>query len=150
MTLTIVITILFLAGFGGFFLWVGQLARRGKKQRAALAQRRATARPGRARVVASRSVQQGGAIDGAVSVVTQIYLTLDVETTAGLVRAEAVWDVSDMLKLPQLADGSVIDVLVDSVDPKYVFPSVPWAKQSGMDPVYQALWDPAKHGTSSS
>ena len=137
--MSILFGLLFLLVFGGMFAFVAYGARRGKRSRAALAARRAAARPGRATVVASYAKQHGGAIEGSVSVVTSLYLTLDIDTAGGTVRGEAVWDV-DPSKLGLLADGTTLDLLVDSTDPRFVFPTVPWAKQSGMDPLHRQVW----------
>lgn len=135
--ISILFGLLFLAVFGGVFGFLVFATWKGKKARAALEARRAAATPGRATVVASRAKQHGGGIDGAVSVATSFYLTLDIETANGPVRGEAVWDV-DVSKMQLLADGAVVDVLIDSTDPRFVFPAVPWAKQSGLDPIHAA------------
>jgi hypothetical protein len=118
--------LLVFGGLVGFLVYAGW---RGKQEKLALLARRARARPGRARVVQASSKQ----ISGGQRVITDMYLTLSVETPRGPVQAQAVWTV-DPLRMDQLREGCLVDVLVDADAPHRVYPAASWAEQSGMDP----------------
>ena len=125
----LLVGLVFLLVFGGVVAFVVYAGWRGKQEKLALAGRKARARPGRARVVQASSKQ----ISGGHSVITDMYLTLSVETPRGPVQAKAVWTV-DPLRMDQLREGCVVDVLVDADAHHRVYPAASWAQQSGMDP----------------
>lgn len=120
------VVLVLVTGVVGFIAYAGW---RGRQERLALAARKARARPGRARVLHAASKQTSSDH----TVITDMYLTLEVETPRGPVQGKAVWTV-DPLRMDQLREGCVVDVLVDADHPHRVYPAVAWAAQSGMDP----------------
>lgn len=115
--------------FGAVAAFVVYAALRGKREREALVGRKARARPGRARVLSATTKQT----TSGNQVVTDVYLTLEIETPSGPVVGKAVWTV-DPLHMDKLREGSSVDVLVDADVPQRVYPAVAWVSQSGMDP----------------
>ena len=85
----LLVGLVFLLVFGGVVALVVYAGWRGKQEKLALSGRKARARPGRARVVQASSKQ----ISGGHIVITDMYLTLSVETPSGRFQAKAGWTV---------------------------------------------------------
>lgn len=125
----LIVALVILLLVGGAVAFVVYAGWRGKQERLALLARKARARPGRARVLHASSKQTGGEH----TVITDMYLTLEIETPRGPVQGKAVWTV-DPLRMDLLREGCVVDVLVDADHPHRVYPAAAWLAQSGMDP----------------
>lgn len=114
----------------GFLIWRsmrGATVAAVARNEADLAERRARARPGTAKVVASDVSPSELRDQHGFGVYRVVSLTLDVTGDERAYAATAVWDVQ-LTAMPHVAPGAPVSVLIDADDPLRVYPSEAWAR----------------------